>query len=307
MAVSAGPDATDLEGTRIPVGESTSGTTFRDTTPRRVTELAHPLTEGTNLAFGPALVLPLRSSAESVFGVLVVIRRPGEPAFTPEQLPLAAAFAEQAALALQLADDQRRLHELQVLGDRDRIARDLHDHVIQRLFALGLGLQSARQRVRNPELQQRLSTLVEDAQSIIGEIRSAIFDLHNDSGTTQLRKRLHDTIAELTAESALQTTVRMSGPLGVISAGLGEHAEAVVREALANTVRHARAGTVTVTVSVADDLVIDVTDDGVGLPDSVARSGLHNLADRAQQAGGTMSLAAGPEGGTRLTWSAPVS
>ncbi|GAB3488660.1 GAF domain-containing sensor histidine kinase [Amycolatopsis cihanbeyliensis] len=308
VAVGAGQHTEGLTGTRIPVDESTSGTTFRDTTPRRVGELAHRLTDGTDAEFGPALVLPLRTSAESVFGVLVVVRRPGEPTFTPDQIPLAAAFAEQAALALQLADDQRRLHELQVLGDRDRIARDLHDHVIQRLFALGLGLQSARQRARNTDLQQRLGTLVEDAQGIIGEIRSAIFDLHSDAtGTTPLRKRLHDAIAELTAETSLQTTVRVSGPLGVLSPGLADHAEAVVREAVSNTIRHARASTVTITVSVADDLAIDVTDDGVGMPDTVARSGLHNLTDRARQSDGALSVSPGSDGGTRLVWSAPVT
>ncbi|GAB3490100.1 GAF domain-containing sensor histidine kinase [Amycolatopsis cihanbeyliensis] len=308
VTVSAGHDADGLTGTRIPVDESTSGRTFRDTTPRRVAELAYPLTDGTETEFGPALVLPLRASAESVSGVLVVVRKPEEPPFAPEQLPLAAAFAEQAALALQLADDQRRLHELQVLGDRDRIARDLHDHVIQRLFALGLGLHSARQRSRNPELQQRLGTLAEDAQSVVSEIRTAIFDLHSTTpGRTQLRTRLNDAIAELTADTAVQTTVRMSGPLGVLSPELADHAEAVVREALSNTIHHAHATTVIITVSVADDLAIDITDNGTGLPDTMARSGLHNLAERAQHAGGTMRLTTPPDGGTRLTWAAPVS
>ncbi len=220
---------------------------------------------------------------------------------------MAAAFAEQAALALQLADDQRRLHELQVLGDRDRIARDLHDHVIQRLFALGLGLQSARQRARNPDLRLRLGALVEDAQSIIGEIRSAIFDLHGETGGGYLGRQLHEAVAELTAGTSLQTTVRMSGPLGVISAGLGEHAEAVVREALANTVRHAGATAVAVLVSAADELTVEVTDDGTGIPADAGHRGLRDLAGRATRSNGTMTLTAPPGGGTRLVWTAPLA
>ncbi|WP_179956877.1 GAF domain-containing sensor histidine kinase [Amycolatopsis anabasis] len=304
ITVCAGLDADSLTGQHIPVDDSVSGASFRAASPRRVPTLGRDLADES----GPALVLPLRASAESVSGVLVVVRKAGEAPFDAEQLPLAASFADQAALALQLADDQRRLREFEVLADRDRIARDLHDHVIQRLFALGLSMQSTQLRARSPEIQQRLGDMVVEAQSIIGEIRTAIFDLHSrDEGTTQLRKRLHEIVAELTGDTALRSTVRMSGPLGVVSAELADHAEAVLREALSNAVRHAQASTVTITVSVADDLVIDVTDDGIGIPATVARSGLHNLTTRAEEAGGTLTVHATPEGGTRLVWSAPVS
>ncbi|HKS43500.1 MAG TPA: GAF domain-containing sensor histidine kinase [Amycolatopsis sp.] len=308
ITVCAGLDANGLTGHEIPINGSSCGAAFRDAVPRRVDSLTYDLSTGLEETFGPALVLPLRASSDTISGVLVALRKQGEDPFDAGQLPLVAAFADQAALALKLADDQRHLNELRVTADRDRIARDLHDHVIQRLFAHGLALQSAYARTRNPEIQQRLADLVEDAQSIIAEIRTAIFDLHGGlQGTTQLRKRLQELIAELTDQTDLRTTVRMSGPIGVISPELGDHAEAVLREALSNAIKHARASTITVTVSVDDDLAIDVTDDGIGIPDTIAHSGLHNLADRAHHVNGTFTTQRLDTGGTRLFWRAPLN
>ncbi|HVV14753.1 GAF domain-containing protein [Amycolatopsis sp.] len=308
ITMCAGPEAGKLTGREIPVEGSSCGTAFRDAVPRQAPSLLYDLSKGLEDSLGPVLLLPLRASAESVSGVLVAVRTAGADQFDPAQLTFAASFADQAALALQLADDQRRLYELEVLADRDRIARDLHDHVIQRLFAHGLSLQSTRLRSRSPDIQARLADMIDDVQSIIAEIRTAIFDLHGGlEGTTQLRKRLHEIIAEVTGDSALQTTVRMSGPLGVVSPELGEHADAVLREALSNAVRHSGARTVTITVSVRDDLVIDVLDDGTGLPPTVARSGLHNLAERAREADGSFIVESPEGGGTRLVWRVPVS
>ncbi|TVT17272.1 GAF domain-containing protein [Amycolatopsis acidiphila] len=308
VTVSAGLNADVLTGREIPVEGSSCGMAFRDAVPQRAASLRYNLSEGLTEDFGPVLVLPLRASADTVSGVLVTLRKAGEEPFAESQLSLAASFADQAALALQLADDQRRLYELEVLAERDRIARDLHDHVIQRLFAHGLALQSTRLRTRSPDLQRRMGDMIEDVQSIIAEIRTAIFDLHGGlEGTTQLRRRLHEIIAEITGEAGLQTTVRVSGPLGVVSPHLAEHAEAVVREALSNTVRHAGASTVAVTVTVADDMCIEVSDNGRGVPGGVTRSGLANLADRATKAGGKCTVDMPEGGGTRLVWSAPVS
>ncbi len=304
VTVHAGLDPGRLTERKIPVEGSTCGAAFRDAQPRRVDSLEFEV----SAEFGPALVLPLRASRTSVSGVLVVARRKGDAAFDSAHLPLAAAFADQAALALQLAEDQRSISELKVVSDRDRIARDLHDHVIQRLFAHGLALQSTHMRSRNPEIQRRLADMIDDVQSIVAEIRTAIFDLHGGlHGTGQLRKRLNDVIAEITGDTGLRTTVRMSGPVGVAGPELAEHAEAVLREALSNAVRHAKATSLMVTVSASDELVIEVADDGIGIPDTVARSGLHNLRERADQAGGSLSVTAAEDGGTRLTWAAPVS
>jgi signal transduction histidine kinase len=136
---------------------------------------------------------------------------------------------------------------------RDRIARDLHDHVIQRLFAVGLALQGTIPRARSPEVQQRLTGCVDDLQEVIQEIRTAIFDLHgSSSGVTRLRQRLDDAVAQF-ASTELRTSVQYTGPLSVVDAGLAEHAEAVVREAVSNAVRHADAHSLSVNVAVGDE------------------------------------------------------
>ncbi len=306
VRVCAGLDAGALTGRAIPIQGSTCGEVFRGKAPRRVPALTYDLATGTGAAFGAALVLPLRAG-DSVTGVLAALRARGGRPFGPELLPLMASFADQAALALQLAGDQRRQRELDLLADRERIARDLHDHVIQRVFAIGLSLQSTQQRSRSPEIQVRIGEIVDELQELVRVIRTAIFDLHDGAqGGGQLRKRLHEVIAELTGDAGLRSTVRMSGPLSVVPAALADHAEAVVREAVSNVVRHARATTVNLTVSVADDLAIVVTDNGVGIPDSAARSGLHNLVQRADAAGGRMAVTKVWDGGTRLAWSAPL-
>ncbi|WP_416063505.1 GAF domain-containing protein [Rhodococcus indonesiensis] len=298
----AGSDPTAFEGKRIRVEGTATGSVYRGGQPLQVTEF-----DGDGDRHGPALLLPLRASADTVSGVLSVIRTADREPFDDRQLFLATSFTDQAALALKLADDQRRLNSLTVLADRDRIARDLHDHVIQRLFAHGLNLQSTHARTRSPEIQGRLADMIDDVQNIITDVRTAIFDLHGGAeGGRQLRQALHDIVAEQTAEVGLRTVVRMSGPLNVVTGSLADHAEAVLREAMSNVVHHSGADTVTVTVSVDDYLTLDVTDNGVGLPVTVARSGLHNLASRAEEASGTFTATAVDTGGTRVLWSAPL-
>lgn len=218
-----------------------------------------------------------------------------------------AAFADQAALAWQLATTQRRIRELDILTDRDRIARDLHDHVIQRLFAVGLALQGTVAHARYREVRQRLLTVVDDLQEIVQEIRVAIFDLHGGPpGATHLRQRLDDAIGQF-ADSGVRTTVQFVGPLSVVDAGLADHAEAVVTEAVSNAVRHAEATEVSVDIRVADELCIDVVDNGRGIAGPITESGLANLRHRAEEAGGELSLTNAVGGGTAVHWSAPLS
>ena len=239
-------------------------------------------------------------------GVLIALRPAGVLAFNAGELDTMAAFVDQAALAWQLATTQRRLRELDVISDRDRIARDLHDHVIQRLFAVGLALQGTIPRARSAEVQQRLSESVDDLQQVIQEIRTAIFDLHGgQSGITRLRQRLDEAIAQF-ATPKIRTTVQYSGPLSVIDAALADHAEAVVREAVSNAVRHADATSLAITVAANDELVIEVVDNGRGITDSITGSGLTNLGRRAADAGGSLTIGPADGGGTRLRWAAPI-
>ena len=299
----AGTTGSTMAGQAIPVTETAIGRAFLERTPLRIDSIELGAPTGINA--GPALVLPLRTS-DMVAGVVVALRNKGEHPFGDEQLDMMAGFADQAAMAWQLATAQRRMRELDVLTDRDRIARDLHDHVIQRLFGVGLALQGTIPRARSTEVQQRLAEAVDDLQRVIQEIRTTIFDLHGaSSGVTRLRQRLDEAVAQF-AGSRLRTTVQFVGPLSVVEPALADHAEAVVREAVSNAVRHAEATTLAVSVKVDDDLSIEVIDDGAGIPDDVTHSGLINLRNRARQAGGSFEVEPMPGGGTRLRWSAPL-
>ena len=302
VAETVGQAVAAIAGNAIPLTDTVIGAAYIDREPQRVEVMA---LDGVAVA-GPALILPLRA-ADAIAGVVVVLRESGSVAFTEEQLDMTAAFADQAALAWQSATAQRRMRELDVLTDRDRIARDLHDHVIQRLFAAGLALQGTIPRSRNPEVQQRLSSVIDDLQATIQEIRVAIFDLHGGlSDTNQLRQRLDSAIAQF-ADSSVRTTVKYAGPLSVVGAGLADHAEAVVREALSNAVRHAEATEVSINVRVEDELCIDVIDNGRGITGHVSESGLANLRHRAGEAGGSFNVGDAVGGGTALRWSAPLA
>ncbi|MHA7648942.1 GAF domain-containing sensor histidine kinase [Mycobacterium sp. ML4] len=293
-----------IAGQTIPVNGTALGDVFVNGMPRQVGRLEMDGIGALDDA-GSVLLLPLRATG-TVAGVVVVLRQGGPGYFTNDQLEMMAAFADQAALALQLATSQRQMRELDLLTDRDRIARDLHDHVIQRLFAVGLSLQGAVPRTREPEVQQRLSGAIDDLQAVIQEIRTTIFDLHGTSqGITRLRQRI-DAAAGQFADAGLRTSVQYIGPLSVVDSVLADHAEAVVREAVSNAVRHARATTLAVRVKVDDDLCIEVTDNGCGMPEEFTGSGLTNLKRRALESGGDFTVDSPASGGTVLRWSAPL-
>lgn len=287
----------------VAVSGTSIGGVFHDRTPRRFDRL--DLAVDGPVEPGPALVLPLRA-ADTVAGVLVALRSADEQPFSDKQLDMMAAFADQAALAWRLATAQRQMREVEILTDRDRIARDLHDHVIQRLFAVGLTLQGAAPRARVPAVRESIYSSIDDLQEIIQEIRSAIFDLQaGPSRATGLRHRLDKVIDQL-AIPALHTTVQYTGPLSVVDTVLANHAEAVLREAVSNAVRHANATSLAINVSVEDDVRVEVVDDGVGISGDITESGLRNLRQRADDAGGEFTVENMPTGGTLLRWSAPL-
>jgi signal transduction histidine kinase len=279
-ATSGDCHATALQS--IPVEGTLIGKAFVQRTPGRFDHFE--LVPGETAVTGSALVLPLRAT-EAVAGVLVAVRAAGAQPFNNEQPDMMAAFADQAALAWQLASTQRQMRELSILTA---------------IASLTIP------RARAPEVQQRLIDCVDDLQEVIQEIRTAIFDLHgSSSGVTRLRQRLDEAMAQF-ATSDLRTTVQYTGPLSVVDAALTDHAEAVLREAVSNAVRHADATTLIVNVTVGDDLCIDVVDDGKGIPADVTGSGLTNLRRRAEDAGGHLSIERLPTGGTQLKWCAPL-
>jgi signal transduction histidine kinase len=304
IKVCAGAQVTGLVGSKIPVAGSTWGQVFRERVPRTVSSLAFDFPEGRQLTPGPSLAVPMQAG-ETISGVLVAIRARNAAPFDQHQLQVVSSFADQAALALQWTTAQEMRRELDVAADRDRIARDLHDHVIQRLFAIGLAMQGTHRRAKSPLLVERLAEHLDQLHDVIHEIRASIFDLQFES-PVKVRTRLQDVISEAVGDVDLRVTVRMSGPLDVLSPRLAEHAEAIVREAVSNVVRHAQAEELSVAVSLDDELAIDVTDDGVGLPDAVVRSGLRNLEKRADNAGGRCAIEHVRSGGTRVLWSAPL-
>ena len=190
--------------------------------------------------YGSTVAVPLYAH-DMVIGVLVALRKNDRVSFDPGEVPLLISFAEQATLALELGEKNRSLRQLDVFADRDRIARDLHDHVIQRLFATGLQLQSTLRRSTDPAVQRQIQQRVEELDETVRQIRTAIFDLHTTGDGAQggLRRQLLDTAAEAAAGSGLSPSVRMSGAVDtLVEPGIGAHAVAVVREAVSNAVRH---------------------------------------------------------------------
>ncbi|MGY1841527.1 MULTISPECIES: GAF domain-containing protein [unclassified Modestobacter] len=259
-------------------------------------------------SWGPVIAVPLRG-ADSQTAVVIACRRGGRDPFDPTLGPLISSFADQVALALDMAVRQQVARQLDVYEDRDRIARDLHDHVIQRLFAAGLSLQAATGRVRDAAVQQRLRGVIDQLDETVRDIRTTIFDLHTTDGADHadsLRRRVLDIVTEST-DDGLHPTVRMSGAVdNLVTGELAADVEAVVREGVSNAARHSGARHVTVTLDVADEVVLEVVDDGRGIGPTVARSGLRNLRERAHRWGGESAVEPLPEGGTRLRWCAPL-
>ncbi|WP_158077387.1 sensor histidine kinase [Amycolatopsis keratiniphila] len=261
---------------------------------------------------GPGMVAPLMAPDRPPTGVLVVANAPGRRGFHERDLEMLAAFASQAALAQQLAQHRTHSEELQLLEERDRIARDLHDHVIQEVFATGLSLSNLASAVDSGQ-RDRVLAVVHKLDQVVSEIRGTIFNLHAPMGAGgdaehSLRRALSE-IARTTTDSLGFTPVlRLDGPLDtLVPARLAVDLSAVVREALSNIARHAHATTATVQVSATPTtLTARVEDDGHGLGDTTRRSGLANLRARAEKHGGDLSIDSAPGQGTILNWTVPL-
>ncbi|HZE41284.1 MAG TPA: ATP-binding protein [Stackebrandtia sp.] len=259
--------------------------------------------------YGSALAVPFPSPAAQD-GALIALRANDTAGFATEAIAPLASFAEQAALALQAAEGQRAQRMLDVLADRDRIAADLHDHVIQRLYGCGINLQGLVKRISDPLAKQRVNSVIEQLDHTIRDIRTSIFDLHEPAGGSRggLRRRLLDIAAEAADNADVTPTVRLSGALDTLVPGdIAEQAAAVVREGVSNAVRHAASKHITVTAEATDTLTIEVVDDGVGIAPAVPHSGLTSLRHRAESHGGTFSITPTSMGGTRLVWRVPLS
>ncbi|WP_097880124.1 sensor histidine kinase [Streptomyces sp. st140] len=265
--------------------------------------------------FGPAVAVTV-GTKERLSGVMILGRVLNRPAFVHAEIAALPGYAGQAALALELADHRSDSERMSLLADRERIARDLHDLAIQRLFATGMTLQSARPLVEHPEAAERLARAIDDLDTTIEIIRTTVFGLRERETPGQgskLRSRLVQTVDAVTPALGFAPALRMEGLIDTeVPRMVADHAIAVVAEALSNVARHAGARRAEVSV-IADDGVLTVTtsDDGVGLrvPDDRGRGGICNLTERAERLGGTLSVRAKPHPrkGTVLEWRVPLS
>jgi len=257
---------------------------------------------------GPVMAVPLVGAA-GPHGAIMLGRRAGRRNFTTADQDMAEAFANHAALARELVEARANHQRLAVLEDRDRIARDLHDHVIQRLFATGLSVQSLALQTDDPVAAARLERVVSDLDKTTEQVRTTIFQLQaGESGDPGLRTAVLAVVSQVATTLRSVPSVRFTGPVETLIHGsvIGE-IEAVTREGLTNVAKHAGASRVSLEVSAAAGwLSLRIADDGVGLQDSRRSSGLDNLRHRAASLGGSSLIEDRPEGGTMLTWTIPI-
>jgi signal transduction histidine kinase len=311
VAAAVGSGATELRGRTVPSDASLVARVVNSGKAEVVDDLtADPRAwqpRGDGHPYGPSMFVPLVAE-DRALGVLSVINERGRPPFTHEDLGAITGFASVAALALEYVRGREDRERLVVLEDRDRIARDLHDLVIQRLFATGLGLQGASRLLGDGELQSRLSGYVTDLDETIKEIREAIFSLRGRGTTDSVRRQVLDAAQAARSSLGFVPEVHFAGPVdSAIPSEVRPHLHAALREALANIARHAEASAVTVDLSVGrGQVTLTAVDDGKGIEAGSRRSGLANLASRAKELGGDLTTTRPQSGGTKLVWTVPL-
>jgi signal transduction histidine kinase len=258
---------------------------------------------------GPTVTMPLMAFGRPL-GALTISRAEGGTRFTAGELDMAADFAVQASVAIELARGRADRQRLELVEDRNRIARDLHDHVIQRLFGSGMSLQAVASTLPD-EPQSMINEQVDAIDTAISEIRTAVFALTSRStAAPALRHRVLDVVAQAAPSLGYSPRLTFGGPVDLLLDGqLADDVVAVVREGLANVARHADAGSAGVAIVVDErQVTVTIEDDGRGMPEGVRRSsGTANLGERARQRNGTFDLMARDGGGTRLTWTAELA
>ncbi|KDQ70125.1 MULTISPECIES: GAF domain-containing sensor histidine kinase [Streptomyces] len=325
--VAHGRDADRVRGLSVPAPGSLAGLAARTGTPVHCADVrtdprAHPF-GGADEGLGPVVAVPLRVGT-GARGALRLGRPAGRPPFDDSEVALVSGFADQAAIALELARGRAESEELAVMHDRDRIARDLHDLAIQRLFATGMTLQSTTRAIADrPEAAERVRRAVDDLDTTIRIVRSTIFDLRTTDGPGHggLRHRIAETARTASRALGFRPSVRIDGPVdSVVPDELAEHVVAVAAEAVSNASRHARASRIDIALSADEAVTLTVTDDGVGIgspadetsgpgggADGVRRGGgLANMRKRAELCGGTLTVERPTGGGTRISWRAPL-
>lgn len=252
----------------------------------------------------PTGLVPIMTGAEPI-GLLMPVWDTTSSDLAPEEMEQLQDFAQHVGLALLAARGQHDRAMITLLGDRERIARDMHDHVIQRLFATGLSLQVANSLAQHPVVRARLDDAIEDLDLAIKEIRQAIYELHVNDVHSGIRETLAGILQSFSDTAGFEADLDLSGDAASLGPGLELDILAVVREGLANIARHAASTAASVSVVFGNDVEIVITDNGVGMGVEARRSGLANLSDRAAARGGRFELSPQTPQGTRLTWTVP--
>ncbi|UNO44377.1 GAF domain-containing protein [Streptomyces sp. MST-110588] len=320
VEVAHGEGATAMAGVVIPSQGSLAGLAASTGKPVATTDVradprAHALPDSGG-GHGPVVAVPLPLDDRAA-GALRLSRLAGRPPFDDSDVELLSGFSEQAALALELGRHRRESEQVALLHDRDRIARDLHDLAIQRLFATGMSLQSVGRLIDRPEAADRVGRAVDDLDETIKIIRSTIFELRTDrdhqerQGRPGLRRRIAGVVTAAAEALGFAPSLKMDGRIDTdVPAAAGDHILAVLAEALSNIARHAHARHADVTLGVGDEIVLTVTDDGVGVTGSAPGGGLVNMRQRAALLGGTARIEdrrRSGTSGTRVVWRVPLS
>jgi signal transduction histidine kinase len=305
VADGADPSSGDLAGKLVPVEPATAAEFGRERyraieNLRAATDWPGPVPDS------PAMAVPL-AGPDTLHGVLIVTQPAGQPPGDEDAAQL-STFAGQAALALERARAQDERQQLVVLEDRERIARDLHDLVIQRLFATGMHLQGAVHQAGKPEVAKRINAAVDDLDATIRDIRRSIFELRAPAGPS-LRAELHETAEAAAAALGFRPVLDTSGPVdSAIPDDIKPELVAVLREAMSNVARHSQATDARISLRVdGGEVILCVEDDGIGFDPARARGGVVNMRERAYDLGGSFEIGAAREGtGTMVTWRVPI-
>ncbi|MCC9711882.1 GAF domain-containing sensor histidine kinase [Streptomyces sp. MNU76] len=314
VELAIGQEAEAHRGLVLPVKGSLIGQAFSDATPVSSPDIFQDERVATDFqrftGLGPAVAVPI-GSGDGLRGVVLLVREAGRKVFADQETEPLQGFAAQAAVAMELAERRRDAEQIAMLEDRDRIARDLHDLAIQRLFATGMTLQSAGRFIEHAEASERVVRAVEDLDETIKIIRSTIFGLraHDEAAGPGLRARAVRVVGETAPVMGFAPSLRMEGLLDThVPKEIADHVVAVLSESLTNIARHARANRAEVVLETdGREVRLEVSDDGVGIPAEGRRSGLSNMAERAQQLGGDLEWASPATGGTLLRWRVPVT
>jgi signal transduction histidine kinase len=309
----AGTGAAEALGLVLPTQQSASGQVLASGQLLSLGDFKHDRRVASaaraHMNLGPAVVLPL-GAAGNVRGVLTAGRVPGSMPLPANGVDMLSTFATQAAIALELAEHRQQAERVAVFEDRDRIARDLHDLVIQRLYATGMSLQGTVSLIATPDVAARVSRAVDALDETIREIRSSIFALQSRPDVTLpgLRARVLAVADEMTTMLGFPPALQLGGRLDeIVPENVAEHLLGALREALSNVARHADASKADVSLHAGDEVSLVVADDGSGLKDAGRRSGLANLEDRAKQLGGSLQVESAAGKGTRLSWRVPLA